>query len=105
MDLTHVDRQAYHILDLLGDVGGLVEALLYIFTFLLAFINYGKFDTMMYRYIFMTTKDSGETPVNGGNDGQPPPNRKPDIKEPSAEKKFVETNEVDKKSIIRSPAL
>ena len=70
LDLTHIDRQAYHVLDLLGDVGGLGEALMYIFTFMLAFINYGKFDTMMYRYIFMTTKDSAEpSSRDDGNDG------------------------------------
>ena len=101
-DLTVIDRQVYSILELLGDVGGLGEALVYIFTFILAFVNFGKFDTMMHRFLFLASIKSGES-----KDGE---NR--DIGQTAIERsnsqtslRFVQTNTVEDKSIVRSPAL
>ena len=41
LDLTVIDRQVYSVLDWLGDVGGLAEALMYIGTFILAVLHFG----------------------------------------------------------------
>ena len=69
LNLTVIDRQAYSILDLLGDVGGLGEALVYIFTFMLAFVNYGKFNTMLSRFLYMASiKDESSSGDDGSND-------------------------------------
>ena len=71
LHLTVIDRQAYSVLELLGDVGGLGEALLYIFTFILAFVNYGKFNTMLSRFLFMATiKNESSSGDDGSNDHQ-----------------------------------
>ena len=41
LDVKHIDRQVYSVLEWLGDVGGLAEALAYIGTFILAIMHYG----------------------------------------------------------------
>ena len=53
LDLTVIDRQVYSVLDLLGDVGGLAEALMYIGAFILAFLHYGKFDNMLISHLYL----------------------------------------------------
>ena len=54
LDLTVIDRQVYNVLDFLGDIGGLAEALIYIFSFILAILNYEKFTTMLNRHLYRT---------------------------------------------------
>ena len=51
-------------------MGGLGEGLAYIFTFILAFVNYGKFDTMLSRFLFMATEKYDNS--SSGDDHQPP---------------------------------
>ena len=102
LDLTVIDRQVYSILDLLGDVGGLGEALVYIFTFILAFVNYGKFDTMMHRFLFLASVKS-----DGRRDGEDK-----DVSQTANERsnsqsslRFAQTSTVEDTSIVRSPAV
>ena len=46
-----IDREAYNLLDWLGDVGGLTEALKLISLGLLSIINYSAFDLFMVQRI------------------------------------------------------
>ena len=47
LDLTIIDRKVYSILDWLGDMGGMLEALVYLGAFFLTIINYGQFQAML----------------------------------------------------------
>ena len=60
LDTTVIDRQAYSVLDFLGDIGGLAEALIYISSFTLAIINLGKFDNMMSRLLYRASSKTSE---------------------------------------------
>ena len=42
-NLYRIDREAYNLLDWLGDIGGLLEALTIIFTFIFLMFNYQSF--------------------------------------------------------------
>ena len=53
LDLTVIDRQVYSLLDWLGDMGGMLEALVYLSTFVLAIINYGQFKAMLVSALFV----------------------------------------------------
>ena len=52
LDLTVIDRQVYSILDFLGDIGGLGEALFFLGGALLVLLQYGQFDAMMVRHLY-----------------------------------------------------
>ena len=43
LNLYRIDREAYNLLDWLGDIGGLLEALTIIFTFIFLIFNYQSF--------------------------------------------------------------
>ena len=60
LDTTVIDRQAYSVLDFLGDIGGLAEALLYISSFTLAIVNLGKFDNMMSRLLYRASSKTSK---------------------------------------------
>ena len=51
-DYTVTDRQVYSVLDWLGDIGGLVEALFFIGGTFLVLFNYTQFDVLMVRELF-----------------------------------------------------
>ena len=53
LDLTVIDRQAYSVLDWLGDIGGLTEAIFFISGTFLILFNYRKFESMMVSYLFL----------------------------------------------------
>ena len=44
--LYQIDRTVYNILDLIGNVGGLVSGLTLMFTFLIGVMNFNKFEHM-----------------------------------------------------------
>ena len=52
LDLTYIDRKVYSVLDLLGDVGGLGEALFFMGSFLLAILKYNKLDSILVNELF-----------------------------------------------------
>ena len=66
LDLTVIDRQVYSVLDWLGDVGGLAEALMYIGTFALAVLHYGQFDAMLVNELYLASKKP-ERPEGSSN--------------------------------------
>ena len=47
LNLYRIDREAYNLLDWLGDLGGLKEALIIIFGLTASLLNYQKFEDYM----------------------------------------------------------
>ena len=47
LNLETLDRQVYSLLDLLGDIGGLSEALVFFGSLILFFLQYGQFDDFL----------------------------------------------------------
>ena len=47
LNLYRIDRDAYSILDLIGDIGGLAEGLFLIIGAIIGLITYKKFDHFM----------------------------------------------------------
>ena len=47
LDLINIERTAYGVLDMLGDVGGLNDALVTLFGLLVWFIQYNGFENYM----------------------------------------------------------
>ena len=56
LDLTVIDRQVYSILDWLGDVGGLGEALFFICGGVLMITQFGQFDLMLIKSLYLVKK-------------------------------------------------
>ena len=56
LDFTVTDRQVYSVLDWLGDIGGLVEALFFIGGTVLIFFNYTHFDSLIVRNLYKVRK-------------------------------------------------
>ena len=52
LDLTFIDRKVYSILDFLGDVGGLGQALFFMGSFFLAILQYNKLDSLLVNELF-----------------------------------------------------
>ena len=60
LDLTVIDRQVYSILDWLGDIGGLGEALFFIGGGILGILRYGQLDQMLVSALYQVkAKHSG----------------------------------------------
>ena len=53
-DLTVLNRQAYSMLDWLGDIGGLAEALFFLGGFLIAATNFGQLEIMLVQALYKT---------------------------------------------------
>ena len=84
-------------------MGGLGEALVYIFTFILAFVNYGKFDTMMHRFLFLASvKSDGGSRDDEDKDVGQTANERTVLQ---SRLRFAKTSTVEDTSIVRSPAL
>lgn len=66
LDLKHIDRQVYNILDWIGDIGGLGEGCFFISFTLLGIIHYGALDNMVIRELFRVKKNQqgSSEPVN-----------------------------------------
>ena len=47
LNLNIIDRQVYSVLDWMGDIGGLLEAMLYLGMFLVTFFKYGQLQAML----------------------------------------------------------
>ena len=54
MDLDVIDRQVYSVLDWMGDIGGLLEAMLYLGMFLVTVFKYGQLQAMLAQNLFVT---------------------------------------------------
>ena len=52
LNLERIDRETYNLLDLLGDLGGLNEALVFIFGTIYSLINYHNFDDYLVSKLF-----------------------------------------------------
>ena len=52
LNLTRIDRETYNLLDWLGDLGGLKEALMIIFGTIYSMINYHSFDDYLVSKLF-----------------------------------------------------
>ena len=52
LDKSVIDRQVYSILDWLGDIGGLVEALFFIGSTILAVFTFKQFDALMVSHLY-----------------------------------------------------
>ena len=52
LDKTYIDRQAYSILDWLGDIGGITEAFFFIGAAFLGVVEYGKLDQMLIQDLY-----------------------------------------------------
>ena len=59
LNLYRIDREAYNMLDWLGDLGGLKEALIIIFGFTAGLFNYHKLENFMVSHVYRaeTRKD------------------------------------------------
>ena len=56
LNLYRIDREAYNLLDWLGDLGGLKEALLIIFWFIISVFNYHTFDDYLVSKLYRQEK-------------------------------------------------
>ena len=63
-DLTVINRQVYSVLDWLGDIGGLSEALFFIGTFILTLSTLGSLEIMLVSMLYRT-KESPDQSTNG----------------------------------------
>ena len=54
LNLHVIDRQVYSVLDWMGDIGGLLEAMLYLGMFLVSFFKYGQLQAMLAQHLFVT---------------------------------------------------
>ena len=59
-DLTfyEIERTAYNILDWIGDLGGLLEALLVFFAAIYGFVHFESFNNFMVQKLFRTDEGS-----------------------------------------------
>ena len=60
MDKHIIFRENYHILDLLGDIGGIQAILISFFQFILFFTNYHHFDSFMASHLYKIKKPEDE---------------------------------------------
>jgi len=56
LDQTVIDRQVYSVLDWLGDIGGLVEALFFIGSTVMFLFQFGQFDSMLVTNLYKQNK-------------------------------------------------
>ena len=63
LNLYRIDREAYNLLDWLGDLGGLKEALMIIFAFIYGLFNQDTFDNFLVSKLFRsaTSRDRMNT--------------------------------------------
>ena len=52
LNLYRIDREAYNLLDWLGDLGGLREALIIIFAYTTGLFNYHQFEDFMVSHLY-----------------------------------------------------
>ena len=52
LNYYRIDREAYNLLDWLGDLGGLKEALILIFAFIFATLKYGAFENFLVEQLY-----------------------------------------------------
>ena len=50
-----VDREAYNMLDWLGDIGGLKEAIVIVLSFLYGLLTYNKFENFLVSKLYKST--------------------------------------------------
>ena len=59
LDLKVIDRQVYNILDWLGDIGGLGEALFFLGGGILGILRYGQLDQMLVSALYQVKVKHG----------------------------------------------
>ncbi len=52
MNLYRIDREAYNLLDWLGDIGGLKEAIMIILGFVFGIFNYHTFEDYLVSHLY-----------------------------------------------------
>ena len=57
LTLYRIDRDVYSILDWIGDVGGLNEGLIIIFSLVLGLMNYNTFEHYMIENLYLRHED------------------------------------------------
>lgn len=61
LDMTVIDRQVYSLLDWLGDIGGLGEALFFLGGGLLLILKYGQLDQMLVNALYQVKAKPDDT--------------------------------------------
>ena len=56
LNLATLDRQVYSVLDFMGDIGGLSEALVFLGSIYLGIIHYGQFNGMLTALLYRAKK-------------------------------------------------
>ena len=60
LNLKTADREVYHVLAWLGDMGGLFDGLKGLFALAVAILTYQRYDTYMVAQLFQQSTDDGK---------------------------------------------
>ena len=66
LNLRTYDREVYHSLDWLGDMGGLYDGLRGILALIVGFFTYKKYDTFMVAQLYQQKVDNSNPGQQGG---------------------------------------
>ena len=67
LNLYRIEREAYNLLDWLGDLGGLKEAIMIILGFIFGLFNYNKFENYLVKHLYRAETKKNPNQKAGGN--------------------------------------